>query len=1488
MARLFSPPHRVRRFPGASARLLQRRTLIVEPLEDRCLLSAAPLQPGEIEGPGGPESASLVRMVSLDETFRAGQAGPLGKLDSGLGRLLAEYQAHAALSEASAFKPSSPLLRVSDGYVLIDAVASRDSSALVADLRALGLRGGSTIGRYVSGRLPLDVLDDLAGLDGLQFASPAMAWSNAGLVTSQGDAAMNADDVDGARAQFGVDGSGVTVGVLSDSFDTGSGSYAADIESGDLPAGVTVLADYPGGTDEGRGMMQLIHDVAPGASLAFHTAFNGIADFANGIVELAQAGADIIVDDVIYFEEPMFQDGVVAQAVDTVVNGGAAYFSSAGNAARQSYESPFADSGEDLYIDDGSGPPTLAGRLHDFDPAAGVDYLQSIYAPFLSGFVMVLQWDEPFFSVSGAPGAASDLDIYLANADGTAVYAHSTTRNIGGDPVEILQFTNNVELLGQFNLMITRFAGPELGPGLMKYLWYGSGLLPTTLNEYGTASGTTFGHANAAGAEAVGAAFYGDTPAFGRDTPLLESFSSAGGTPILFNSLGGRLGEPVVRQKPEIVAPDGTNTTFFPPGNDTDGDGYPNFYGTSASAPHAAAVAALMREANPGLTPAAIYTALESTALDMNDRLNPAFPDGVDDDTGHGLVRADLAVGAAGGAPRLKLSITAAAISENGGTTTATVTRRNVSDLGTALVVTLASSDESEAVVPAPVTIPAGRDSSDPFAITAVDDALSDGTQSITITASATDFLPGTDRLDVTDDEPQLISQWASTVVSFSSQWSDPFNPGAWNAIQALGEPDTFTYGDNPTAWAAATEDGNGTEWLLLGYETPVLATGAVVRETLNNGFVKQIDVREAGSVTLRTVWSGSDPSPRGTPVDFQVSWPQTAMFVDAVKVIVNSYNVRQDWEEIDAVQLQGWTAAQRPTVTVTASDASAAEAGTDPGGFTVSRAGSTSGDLTVRYSIAGTAAAGSDYLALAGSVTIADGSESATILVTPFDDALVEGDETVVLTLSPDPAYAVGSPGSATVTVADNDGLPVYSYVDVAGSESNVAGTVSGSYTDTQANDGASESITEVLYQKNRRSHLEHTWTFDVTGGDLGVSFQVLAGHNSAVETFRFEYDPQDGLGWRTLVTLASTAMTSYSATLPVSLTGPLLVRVVDTDQSLNEKTIDTVTIDHMYFLSEGSTPAVSIRATDAAASETAPDLGEFTVSRAGSTSGELTVLYSIGGTATPGSDYVALAGSVTIADGRDSATITVTPVDDRVEDGTESVVLTLLPNDAYRVGASDTASVDIADDDLVLFFGLSETTVYGVVSGDYLATRAADEVSEQLTEQLYAGGKKSRLEHRWTFNLAGETNVEFQLTAQKLTPLDPDDFQFQLSTDGGSIWTDLATVNSLIWSSTTALTLPDSAGTVLVRVIDTDGSLDRTAAQIGVDQMCFRRLPAGGAAAAWDGAERLFFAAFSFDHSEGSGLTASVGARRKGGGWATTVDRLMGTEADLFWLLP
>ena len=185
---------------------------------------------------------------------------------------------------------------------------------------------------------------------------PAYFVTNVGDTTSQGDVAMRSDI---ARTTFGVDGSGVTVGVLSDSFDS-QGGAAGDVASGDLPPGIVVLQDAAG-SDEGRALMQIVHDVAPGAALAFQTAVFGQAAYAQGISDLAAAGADVIVDDLIYLAEPMFQDGIVAQAVDEVVtDSGVAYFSSAGNNGRDAYADTFSPGG--VFAEDAFPGPSLGAR----------------------------------------------------------------------------------------------------------------------------------------------------------------------------------------------------------------------------------------------------------------------------------------------------------------------------------------------------------------------------------------------------------------------------------------------------------------------------------------------------------------------------------------------------------------------------------------------------------------------------------------------------------------------------------------------------------------------------------------------------------------------------------------------------------------------------------------------------------------------------------------------------------------------------------------------------------------------------------------------------------------------------------------------------------------------------------------------------------------------------------------------------------------------
>ncbi|MGH7265595.1 MAG: S8 family peptidase [Candidatus Rokuibacteriota bacterium] len=545
------------------------------------------------------------------------------------GDLTALHGAHAAaLAAGVPFRAASPLLAVAGDHVTIDATASGDAGRLQAELTALGARDVVAVGRMVSARLPIPAIPALDRLAGLQFARPAYRTTSAGLVTSQGDRAMRADV---ARTTLGVEGTGVTVGVLSDSFNC-LGGAPADVSSGDLSP-VTVLqeiAGCAGATDEGRAMLQIVHDVAPGSSLAFASAFNGQASFAANIQALAAAGARVIVDDVFYFAEPLFQDGIIAQAVDGVAASGVAYFSAAGNSARQAYDHAFV-AGTTYPAGALGNAAFKGGTAHDFAPGGAEDNFQKVTIPAGRTVGLSLQWDSPFFSVSGSPGTATDLDVYVLSDPPTTVLFGVTTDNlVSRDPVEVLFLQCSGTATCAANLMIVKYAGPN--PGRIKYVAQQAPGLSVT--EHATNSGAIYGHANAAGAIAVGAAFYGQTPAFGIAPAVLESFSSRGTTPVLF-SPGGAPAFDARAGKPEIVAPDGGDTTFF--GIDAEPNGRPNFFGTSAAAPHAAGVAALMLDARPGLTPAEIRAGLRGTALDMG-------PAGFDNDSGSGLVQADAAV----------------------------------------------------------------------------------------------------------------------------------------------------------------------------------------------------------------------------------------------------------------------------------------------------------------------------------------------------------------------------------------------------------------------------------------------------------------------------------------------------------------------------------------------------------------------------------------------------------------------------------------------------------------------------------------------------------------------------------------------------------------------------------------------------------------------------------------------------------------------------
>lgn len=448
-----------------------------------------------------------------------------------------------------------------------------------------------------------------------------------GSINSEGDAAHRADQV---RA-LNINGNGIRIGVLSDSVRFLANSQA----SGDLPAGVTVLAGQSGidttnmpptDTGEGTAMLEIINDLAPGAQLFFATANGGQANFAANILALAANpnNCDIIVDDVTYFAEGVFQDGTVSQAVNTVTAAGVIYFSSAGNSGNLNdgtsgvWEGDFADGG------------TLAavpgGRVHDF---GGGVVANTINATGGGSRPITLKWSDPL-------GASNnDYDLFILNAALTTVIASSTNSQSGSqDPFESIANNATTPVYSAGNrIVILRRTGAA---NRALHLNSTRGRL-----AIGTA-GQTFGH-NAAGSgytvAAVPVATAGGGVFVGAATNPVETFSSDGPrrifydpagnaiTPgnILFGTNGGQ-----VLQKPDIAAADCGSTSVT---------GFLTFCGTSAAAPHAAAVTALLLSFNNTLTPAQIRTALTSSALDIEGA-------GTDRDSGAGIVMALQAIGA--------------------------------------------------------------------------------------------------------------------------------------------------------------------------------------------------------------------------------------------------------------------------------------------------------------------------------------------------------------------------------------------------------------------------------------------------------------------------------------------------------------------------------------------------------------------------------------------------------------------------------------------------------------------------------------------------------------------------------------------------------------------------------------------------------------------------------------------------------------------------
>ena len=540
----------------------------------------------------GKISLGVLNQIAALEQEKAARSLVEQKIDS---NLLFARKMKLGLPIAKGIRTQRVLVdKDSAGLALVD-VSAEVTDGLLAFLNQHG-KVVNAFPQYhtVRARIGLEDLPGLAARNDVSFVRLAVR-ADYHRVDSQGDVTHQANL---ARQAFAVDGTGVKVGVISDSIDFLAKSQIAGL--------VTVLPKQDGMPQAGEGtaMLEIVNDLAPGAKLYFATAAGGPANLANNILQLRSAGCDVIVDDVQYLNESPFQDGLVAQAVDAVITDGALYFASAGN--RFNKDSGASGTWEGDFSDGGA---VGSERLHSF--GGGFDY-----NPFIAGVAISLDlfWSDPLGQSS------NDYDLFVIDASGSNVVASSTERQTGTqDPYEHID-----RLLPGEAIVVVKAVGQQR----FLHLDVHGGLL-----AFSTAGGVR-GHCCSPGAFAVGAvnarraypnpfSAANVVEAFSCDGPR-RVFYDLDGTPITPGNLSSSGG--TLRQKPDIAAADGV-ISDFPAGD------FNPFFGTSAAAPHAAAIAALVKSFNPNLTPPQIRTILTNTAIDI-------MAPGVDRDSGAGIVMA--------------------------------------------------------------------------------------------------------------------------------------------------------------------------------------------------------------------------------------------------------------------------------------------------------------------------------------------------------------------------------------------------------------------------------------------------------------------------------------------------------------------------------------------------------------------------------------------------------------------------------------------------------------------------------------------------------------------------------------------------------------------------------------------------------------------------------------------------------------------------------
>jgi hypothetical protein len=488
----------------------------------------------------------------------------------------------------------------------------------------------------VSTMVPSDKLDAVAALDWVTALRPSLRPAvDVGPVTAEG---VQLHKADLAQAR-GLTGRGQKVGAISGDVD----HLAESVAQGELPADVQVLRQATYNDDEGTAMLEIIHDLAPDAKLAYASTRDTTAEYVEAFHELAAAGVTMIAEDIALDDEPAFQQGIGAATAEGLAKHGIWVSSSAGNLGGRHAPRVTATgtgSGPDGAVGPFTGCPNAPDnvvKLRGADTTYDLNLLPG------ATIMPTLQWSEPraVFPTAGQ-GGFTDLNLYLMDATGTTCLASSNAVQADGvgDTIEqfIYQNTTGVAQPAKLVVDVQGTSSARKAP-ILDLRWRALSAGVQTIDPPERAGSMNpdsnyLGFATSAGA--VNASVSVD-PA----TVPLEAFSAAGPTQILTTTqcprgnpgpcLGVSGPSPRSFPAPYWAAADGVSVSGVGPFGSgtcpTAAEGQCRFFGTSASAPAAAGVAALTRQEFGGrIAPVLLNAILAARAVDRD---GPAFGAGV-------------------------------------------------------------------------------------------------------------------------------------------------------------------------------------------------------------------------------------------------------------------------------------------------------------------------------------------------------------------------------------------------------------------------------------------------------------------------------------------------------------------------------------------------------------------------------------------------------------------------------------------------------------------------------------------------------------------------------------------------------------------------------------------------------------------------------------------------------------------------------------------